>query len=236
MMRWLVALGLWLPAVALAGPNTVAVLYFENKGNPELEPLKVGLAQMLVSDLTGTPGLTVVERSRLQALLDEQDLGRSGRVDATTAAQIGKLLGAEWFVWGTYVEVAGTFVLSGQLTDVDTGQILLAPTVTGKATDFVALEQQLAAKLRDDLAARVGGGTRSAPSGQAAPVAAPPAATATAVVAADPDELAAALAFSEGLVHLDKKDVTRARESFEKALATDPQLAAARAELDKLKL
>ena len=97
---------------ASAADSRVAVLYFENQGNPELEPLKVGLAQMLISDLTGTPGVAMVERTQLQAILNELELGHSGKVDPETAARVGKLLGAEYMVLGTYFEMMGTLRLA----------------------------------------------------------------------------------------------------------------------------
>ena len=52
----------------------------------------------------------------------------------------------------------------------------------------------------------------------------------------DADTVKAAVAYSEGLIFLDHKDTTRAREAFEKALVADPKLAAARTELAALDL
>ena len=46
------------PAPAQAGPGTLAILYFENTGNPELEPLKVGL------------GLAWIQRGRFGVAVD----------------------------------------------------------------------------------------------------------------------------------------------------------------------
>jgi hypothetical protein len=43
----------------------------------------------------------VVERSRIEAILREQNLGDSGRVDAKTAAEIGRILGVEYVVLGS---------------------------------------------------------------------------------------------------------------------------------------
>ena len=54
------------------------------------------------------------------------------------------------------------------------------------------------------------------------------------MVAPDAQTLEAAVAFSEGLIHLDRSDVPRARESFQQALAADPQLDAARQALGTL--
>src|SRR3954462_13189584 len=58
-------------APANAG-TTIGVLYFDYAGkNAELAPLSKGLAPMLISDLAAVDTVRVVERERLQAVLDE---------------------------------------------------------------------------------------------------------------------------------------------------------------------
>ena len=122
MKRFFLCLVLWLvPAVAAAGQPAVAVLYFRNQGNPELEVFKLGLAEMLASDLDGTPGVRVIERVELQETLNELELGHSGKVDPATAAQIGKLTGARWLLMGSYFEFQGTLRIDARLVEVETG-------------------------------------------------------------------------------------------------------------------
>ena len=49
-------------------------------------------------------GWDMVERDRLGDVLGEQDLGGGGRLDPTTAAPIGKILGADYLILGTITE------------------------------------------------------------------------------------------------------------------------------------
>lgn len=71
--------------------NTVAVLYFENKtGKSELDPLQKGLALMLITDLFTVKGLQVVERVKLQALVEEMGFGTSGLVEAGNAPRVDR--------------------------------------------------------------------------------------------------------------------------------------------------
>lgn len=242
----LVAVSLLLPARAEAGPGTLAVLYFENQGNPQLEPLKVGLAQMLITDLQGTPGVKVVERAELQAILDELELGHSGAVDPDTAAKVGKLLGAEYLLLGSYFEMMGTLRMDARLVKVETGEILFAQGVNDQANNFMSMEKQLAGAFQTDLQARVAlpepPAEPATPEGTRAAAGATPTQVATvstsgaapAIAEPDPEALDAALAFSEGLIFLDRKDTGRARESFQAAVAADPSLEAAQAELAAL--
>ncbi len=59
------------------------------------------LSGMLANELAAINAFTVVERTNLEAVMQEQDLGASGRVREDSAAQIGELTGADYIVLGT---------------------------------------------------------------------------------------------------------------------------------------
>lgn len=59
------------------------------------------LADMLASELVSTGEFKVVERKKLGALLDEQDLAASGRIKPGTGAKIGELTGAQYLIMST---------------------------------------------------------------------------------------------------------------------------------------
>lgn len=207
---------------ALAGPGSVAVLYFQNQGNPELEPLKVGLSQMMTTDLVGAGGAKIVERVQLQAVLDELKLGHSAVVDKDTSAKVGKLLGAEYLVLGSYFSLGGTLRVDARLVRVETGEIVHAFGQNGAVGDLFDLERRVAASFRDRLGQLVPGAVAALPERIAAAVGAKP--------------LDAVMALSEGLIALDNHELPRARESFESALLADPRLDEAQAQLASLKL
>lgn len=87
----------------------VAVFSFENKskdgyhwwtgGSPG-----DGMADMLITELVKSGKYTVVERGEISKIMQEQDLGATGRVTPQSAAQIGKLLGVELAVMGAVTE------------------------------------------------------------------------------------------------------------------------------------
>lgn len=58
------------------------------------------LSGMLTNELASSGKFKIVERSKLDPVLREQDLGDSGRVKQSTAAKIGKLTGAQYLVIG----------------------------------------------------------------------------------------------------------------------------------------
>jgi curli biogenesis system outer membrane secretion channel CsgG len=59
------------------------------------------LSDMLTNELASTEKFRLVERAKLGPVLEEQDLGASGRVSKGTAAKVGKLTGAKYLVFGT---------------------------------------------------------------------------------------------------------------------------------------
>lgn len=59
------------------------------------------LTTMLTNELSARPSLTIVERQKLRAVLEEQNLSASGMVSAATSIQIGKLTGAQYLITGT---------------------------------------------------------------------------------------------------------------------------------------
>jgi len=56
------------------------------------------------TELVNTGKFTVIERSELQKVLDEQELGKKGVLDPATAARVGKVLGVQLFILGTVTE------------------------------------------------------------------------------------------------------------------------------------
>jgi curli biogenesis system outer membrane secretion channel CsgG len=59
------------------------------------------LAAMLTNELAAMDKFKMVERAKLDAVLDEQDLADSGRISKSTGAKIGKLTGAKYLVFAT---------------------------------------------------------------------------------------------------------------------------------------
>ena len=98
-------------------PTTVAVLPFTIGGaDPNLQPLQVGLSDLVISDLAKTKKLTVVERDKIQAISDEIALSRSGQVDATTAVRAGKLIQAGRIVTGSLISTGPATAGSSSIT------------------------------------------------------------------------------------------------------------------------
>ena len=81
----------------------VAVMNFENNSSWHYwgDNLGYAAADELVTQLFGTGQFSLVERSQLEAVLAEQDLGQSGLVNPAQAAEIGRLLGVQLILTGS---------------------------------------------------------------------------------------------------------------------------------------
>jgi len=128
---------------------TVAVMYFTNgaigAAHQELEPLRKGIADMLVTELAGNPRIRVVERDQLQKLLDEQNLSRTDNIDPATAVKLGRVLGAGHMIFGTYVtDFKNNMRLDVRAVDVETSRIVYTETITDKTDNFMAMISRIA--------------------------------------------------------------------------------------------
>ncbi|MEK6598629.1 MAG: CsgG/HfaB family protein, partial [Gemmatimonadota bacterium] len=113
-----------LPAVAQQDTRPgVAVLPFENGGSygrnkDDYDALRRGIAGLMISELSRNPAVRLVDRAETARLLDEHALASSGRVDAGTAAKVGKLVGARYMVTGSFIDMYGEFRLDALIINV----------------------------------------------------------------------------------------------------------------------
>ena len=125
--------------------NTITVLYFQNKtGQSDIDPLQKGFTLMLITDLSKISGLQVIERVKLQALLEEMGLGTSGLVDPNTAPRVGKLLGAQWIVGGDiFKRQPDQLNIQSNPLEVPTQKVLGQLITEGKLEEIFRMEKEL---------------------------------------------------------------------------------------------
>jgi curli biogenesis system outer membrane secretion channel CsgG len=89
-----------------AGKKIVCVMDLEDKSSHShsWQNVGTGIAEMMVTALSETKKYTIIEREKLEAVIEEQKLGASGAVTAQTAAKIGRLLGAQYIITGAVTE------------------------------------------------------------------------------------------------------------------------------------
>jgi len=192
-------------------PNTVAVFPFRYTGqDSSLRPLERGLAALVVSDLSHVRRLRLVERERLQALLDEMKLAASGRVDPATGARSGHLVGAGQVVQGQFQEAPGANIRL-DATMVRAGDAQVAATGSGRdpLSQLFDLEKSVVFQLLTKT------GVPISP------------AESIAISERPTKDLQAFLLYSRGLESQDRGDFRAAGADFKAAAQRDPTFQAA---------
>jgi TolB-like protein len=136
----------------LSNPQRIAILGFDNTGKvSEYGDLGNPLRDMLTSDLATVKNLILVDRQSLEKVLNEQKLNNSQKFDINTATKIGKLLGAQIILTGTYFEMFGSLRIDAKFINVETGQIIFSIGSDGARGKFFDLEKDLANKIVEKL-------------------------------------------------------------------------------------
>jgi TolB-like protein len=242
--------------VAAQAKPVIAVLYFDNnsigKDRADYEGVGKGIADMLITDMASNPDVQIVERDRVQALLTEQGLTKSGAIDPQTAVKLGKIVGAQYMITGGFMSNGrGTYVLTARAINVETSAITNPVRLTSKGDDVLGLMSQLSTKLNTDMklqALRVGdaggvGGT--SPAGQPA----------SSVSAVDPKaqssqpkastqiaqakrgrkmDMRTAMLYSKALEEEDAGNRTKAVELYRQVVSKFPEYAPAQQKIAKL--
>lgn len=191
-------------------PGTIAVLPLRYVGTDQrLAPLGTGVAQLILTDLGKIAGLTLVERERVVALLDEMTMAEEGRVDPVTAVRSGRLLRAERVVVGLVRETPGGVQLEASVYRTVDAIEEARGMAEARVEQLFALQKDVVLDLVGQL------GLALSPAEQRALSERPTA------------DLQAFLAFSEGLVAQDRGDFRAAGGHFALASGRDPSFAQA---------
>jgi TolB-like protein len=208
------------PAALQSQQSSFAVVPFEAQQSfgldqESLNALGGGIAQILASELSLSPGGSAAPRNTTADAITNQALAKSARIDAATAAKIGKMVGAKYVIMGNFVDYYGKFRLNVRVIDAQTGAIVKGfsnedPAMQGRDQIYL-ITQTIARKILAELKL-------------------PPA---PAIAAAVPG--AAVIAYSLGLKAEDAGNKTQAASLYERALQSAPDFPEAKDALARVK-
>lgn len=198
----------------------IAVMPFENGGSygrekEDFEALQQGIPAMLMSELSKNPAARVVDRSDINRILNEQNLATQGRVDAATAARVGKIVGARYMIMGNFIDHYGKMRIDARIVDVETSEILK-----------VVSSQKEREKLFDminDVALAIMANTKL-----------PPLPTGSAAAPARHIPTEALTYYSRALLYQDRGDKEKAQEFYNRALQVFPDYTEAKEGLQQV--
>lgn len=202
-------------------PNikTIALLDFSNNSlfdKEKYSSLSSGLAEIMITELSKVNAFKLVERQKINSLIEEMQLSQSGLVTEESSIEVGKLLGAQYLVFGSYMVASKDKVrIDVRIVEVETGLTIKAEEVTDKLTNIFEIIKKLNEKIIRDLDVKLSNSERE--------------------LLDDTDVNLDVIAyFSRGLELEEKGDVDKAKQMYVKALKKDQNFEPAKKRLKAL--
>jgi TolB-like protein len=124
------------------GIDSIAVLPFQSaSSNPEMEYLSDGITESIINSLSQLPGIRVMARSTVLRYkgrdVDPQNVGRDLRTRAVLTGRV--------------VQRDGNLAIDAELVDVDNGWRLWGEQYNPKASDILAVQEEISRKISERL-------------------------------------------------------------------------------------
>ncbi len=198
---------------------TLAVLDFENNSifnSDDYDPLKAGIAEMMISELTRIKSVEIVERQKLHAILDELKMAQSG-LTHNNSIQAGKIVGADYLVFGSFIVTMDDKIrIDTRVVEVETGLTVKAEEVTGKTDKLLFLIQKLGEKVIHEIDEKLWENEK------------------TTFVKGQKLDINAVIWFSKGVAYRDMMEFDEAKNCFLNALKIEPKYKQAKEEIKQL--
>jgi hypothetical protein len=200
-------------------PATIGIFPFLFAGAPPaLQPLGRAFAELLTTDLAVTGRLTVVERVRVQLLLDELSLAASATVDPATAARTGRFVGAGRLIQGRLEGDSAALRIQALVVSVASPTSPATLDERSPLADLLEAEKRLALSLYSSLGIQLTVAERER------------------VLLRHTDNVQALLAFAAGIEADDAGRWADAVREYQRALDLDSGFALARVRRDEAQL
>ncbi|MEW6051230.1 MAG: tetratricopeptide repeat protein [Candidatus Zixiibacteriota bacterium] len=185
--------------------NTIAVVNFDgSRLQPELAPIGAGLAEFTSIDLAKVRSLRVVDRLKIDLILDELKLGQSAAADKSTAPRVGKLLGSRRVVTGTLIGAGEDKIrLDGAVITTTDSSLKYPEASEGDVKAFFKLQKQFVFSVLDKMGITLTSEERDA------------------ISKVPTESYLAFIAYCRGLDYRNRGDFDQAKAEFNNAAAQD---------------
>jgi serine/threonine protein kinase/Flp pilus assembly protein TadD len=135
-----------------AGPS-VAVLYFDNlTDDPELDWLRHGLTEMLVTDLSQSPGIRVLGTDRLYQILKDQNRLDERTTSYEVVREVAEQANVGTVLLGSFMKAGDTLRISVKIQEAASGEILASRDVRGEGeSGLFGMVDELSRDVRQEL-------------------------------------------------------------------------------------
>jgi len=214
MSRWIA--GLVLLASPLAAARVSVSDFQVQSANPAYKYLGKGFAEFVTIELSKSDAVELIEREKRLEALREIELSQTGLVEEKAQIEAGRLLTAEYIVFGSIYDINNQLSITLRVVETATTRVVLQDRITGRLAQYDALTARITSRVLTKLN-----------------IAIPAATSAREKSAADKAENIA-LKFSTAVDAVDRNETEEARKNLDEARALDPENEAVAIYLRKL--
>lgn len=128
----------------IAGQKSLAVMYFDNQtGGAELEWMREGLADMLITDLSRSSKINVLSRQQLQSLLEKTGYRQGDKISFDQILGVARKSRAESFITGSFAKAGEKIRIDVQLHDASSGSLTASESLTVEKPERILTEIDL---------------------------------------------------------------------------------------------
>jgi tetratricopeptide (TPR) repeat protein len=148
------------PVIVPSGKPSVAVMHFENHtGNTDLDWLRTGLTEMVVTDLAQSPDIEVLPTDYLSQILTTLNRQNDRVVSLDTIQETARRAGVKYAVVGNYIKAGETIRINVTLQEAATGKIVSSEKVDAlNEASLFATVDDLIRRIKTTFAMRAGAG------------------------------------------------------------------------------
>ncbi|MDD5169975.1 MAG: FlgO family outer membrane protein [Syntrophales bacterium] len=129
-------------------PVVLAIAPFTNvSAQKQYDWIGVGMGEALSTKLGNLPSFQLVERIKLSDAISEMKLGQSGLVDESTATKLGKVVGAEQLLTGSFQVSGNSIRVDVRILEIETGKVYKTAGANGYLDNLFELQDRIAASL-----------------------------------------------------------------------------------------
>ncbi len=128
-------------------PVTLTVMPFTALQGQSQAWLSKGLADLFTKDLGQVNSFVLLERTRMQAFVNELELSQSGLIDKNQALRMGRVARVEQVLYGNYSLSGKDIRLNIFLLETDSQEIVQTAQASGKLEQIRELAQQMSLDL-----------------------------------------------------------------------------------------
>ena len=120
----------------------VAVLSFETtEGRTEARDLGEAAAILINQNLISVPNISVVEREKLEDIIEEIGLSQTGLT--SDEIEVGNILNVQYLIAGAVADLGNRFLLAARIINVETGNIFQSASVEIPSNSFLSISSEL---------------------------------------------------------------------------------------------